>query len=86
VQIGNSASGTLALLTLACGEYAMKQSSVAEWHRRFKEGREDVQEDPRSGQPKIATLVLSDRGMGEGLTAEELNMGVCPERKTRTVA
>jgi hypothetical protein len=63
----------------------MKQSSVTEWHRRFKEGWEDVQEDPRSGQPKIATLVLSDRGLGEGLTAE-LNMGVCPERKTRTVA
>jgi hypothetical protein len=28
------------------------KSSVFEWHRWFKEGREDVQDDPRSGQPK----------------------------------
>jgi len=52
VKIGKSASKTLAVLTVAYGEYAMKKSSVFEWHRRFKEGREDVQDDPRSGQPK----------------------------------
>jgi len=49
----------------------MKKSSVFEWHRRFKEGRDDVQDDPRSGQPKtqrtdanvdiVRTLVRSDR-------------------------
>jgi len=26
--------------------------SVFEWHRQFKEGREDVQDDPRNRQPK----------------------------------
>jgi hypothetical protein len=41
-----------AILTLAYGEYAMKQSSVFDWHRRFNKGPEDVQYDPRSGQPK----------------------------------
>jgi hypothetical protein len=51
VKIGRSASETLALLTAAYGEYAMKKSSVSEWHRRFKEGQ-DVQDDPRSGWPK----------------------------------
>jgi hypothetical protein len=39
---------TLALLTVAYGEYAMKKSSVSEWHGLLKEGREDVQDDPRS--------------------------------------
>jgi len=34
----------------------MKKSSVSEWHRRFKEGREDLQDDPRSGQPKEVKL------------------------------
>jgi hypothetical protein len=34
------------------GEYAMKKSIAFEWHRRFKEGWEDVQDGPRSGQPK----------------------------------
>jgi hypothetical protein len=52
VKIGKSASETLALLTVACGKYAMKKSSVFEWHSHFKEGREDMQDDPRSGQPK----------------------------------
>jgi hypothetical protein len=52
VKIGKGASETLALLTVAYGEYDMKEPSVSEWHRRFEEGREDVQVDPRSGQPK----------------------------------
>jgi len=83
VNIGKSASETLALLTVADGEYAMKKSSVFEWHRRFKEGR-DVQDDPRSGQPKtqgtdanvdrVQTLVRSDRRLGVRVIAEEFNM------------
>ena len=69
MKIGKSGSETLALLTVAYGEYAMKKSSVFDWHRWFKKGREDVQDDPRSGQPKtqrtdtnvdiVRTLVLS---------------------------
>jgi len=70
VKISKSASETLALLTVAYGEYARKKSSVFEWHRRIKEGREDVQADPRIGQPKtqrtdanadrVRTVVRSD--------------------------
>jgi hypothetical protein len=80
VKIGKSASETLALLTVAYGEYAM---SVFEWNRRFKEGREDAQDDPKSGQPKthrtdanldrVRTLVRSDQRLGVRLIAE-LNM------------
>ena len=51
VTIGKSASETLPLLTVDYGEYAMTKLSVFEWHRRFKEGQ-DVLNDPRSGQPK----------------------------------
>jgi hypothetical protein len=47
-NIGKSANETLALLTVAYSEYTMKKCSVLEWHRRFKEGREDVKGDPRS--------------------------------------
>jgi len=52
VEIGKSANETLALSTVAYGEYAPKKSSVFEWHRRFKEGRGNVQDDPRSGSRK----------------------------------
>jgi hypothetical protein len=84
VKFGKRVSETLALLTVAYGEYAMKKSSVFEWHRLFKEGREDVQDDPRSGQPKtqrsdanvdrVRTLLRSDRRLGVRVIAEELNM------------
>jgi len=84
VKIGKGAREKLAILTEAYGEYALKKSSVFEWHRRFKEGQEYVQDDPRSGQlqtkrndanvDRIRTLVRSDRRFGVGVIAEELNM------------
>jgi len=52
VKIGKCTSETLAILILAYGENDMKKSSVFEWHRWFKEGQENVKDDPRSGQPK----------------------------------
>jgi hypothetical protein len=43
--LGKCASETLQMLTEAYGADAMKKSSVFEWHKRFKEGREDVKDD-----------------------------------------
>jgi hypothetical protein len=83
VKIGKRASEMLALLTLAYGEYAMKKSSVLEWHGLFKKGRDET----RSGQPKtqrpdtnvdrVQTLVRSDRRLTMRLIKEQLNMGIC---------
>jgi hypothetical protein len=42
-KLGKSASETLQI-TEAYGADAMKKSSVFEWHKRFKEGQEDVKE------------------------------------------
>ena len=84
VEIGKSASKTSALLTVAYGEYSMKKSTVFERYRRFKEGRKDVQVDPRSGQLKtqrtvanvvsVRTLVCSDRRLGVRVITDEMNM------------
>jgi hypothetical protein len=52
VKIGKSASEMLAILISSCGEYALKKSSSFEWHRPFKDGHEDMQDVPGSGQPK----------------------------------
>jgi hypothetical protein len=41
-KFGKSASETPQMLTEAYGVNAMKKSSVFEWHKRFKEGLEDV--------------------------------------------
>jgi hypothetical protein len=52
VKISEGASETLALLILACDEYAMKKSSAFERHRLFKEGLVDVQDNPDRGSQK----------------------------------
>jgi hypothetical protein len=52
-KLGKSASETLQILTEAYGADAMKNSSIFEWHKMFKAGREDVRDDERTGRPKI---------------------------------
>jgi hypothetical protein len=51
-KLGKSASETLQTLTEAYGADAMKKSSVFEWYKRFKVGREDVKGDERTGRLK----------------------------------
>jgi hypothetical protein len=70
-KLGKRASETLQMLTEACGAEAMKRLSVFEWHKKFKEGQEDVKDDKRTGRPKthrtdenvekVQKLVHSDR-------------------------
>jgi hypothetical protein len=43
-KLGKSTSETLQILTEAYGADATKKSNVFEWHKRFKEGREDMKE------------------------------------------
>jgi hypothetical protein len=50
-NIHKSSNETLDLLTLPYGEYVMKKSDVSEWNGQFEEERDDVQDDPSSGQP-----------------------------------
>jgi hypothetical protein len=51
-KLGKSASETLQMLTGAYGADAMKRSSAFEWHKRFKDGREDVEDGERTGRPE----------------------------------
>jgi hypothetical protein len=51
-KLGKNASETLKMLTEVYGADAMKNSSVFEWHKRFKECQVDVKDDERTGRPK----------------------------------
>jgi hypothetical protein len=51
-KFGKITSEILQMLTEVYGADAMKKSSVFEWHKSFKEGREDVNDDERTGRPK----------------------------------
>jgi mRNA-degrading endonuclease RelE of RelBE toxin-antitoxin system len=72
----------------------MKKSSVFEWHKRFKEGWEDVKDDERTGRPKthrtdknvekVRKLVRSDRQLSVRMMAEELNLDRETVRKILT--
>jgi hypothetical protein len=44
VKLGKTASDTCAMLSEAYEGEAMKKSSIFEWHKQFKEGRENVED------------------------------------------
>lgn len=62
----------------------MSRSSIFEWHKLFREGRELVEDDQRAGRPltsrtddnvlKIKQLLNSDRRLGIKLISDEMNL------------
>jgi hypothetical protein len=55
VKINKFATETFAALTEAYGDVTLSRTMVFRWHKDFKEGRENVEDDPRSGRPLWAT-------------------------------
>ena len=51
-KLGKNVIETYGMLQTAFGASCMNRASVLEWHKRFKEGREDVREDERCGRSK----------------------------------
>ena len=51
-KLGKTGTETYGMLQTAFGASCMNQSSVFEWHKRFKEGRESVRDDERCGRSK----------------------------------
>ena len=51
-KLGKNATETYGMLQTAFGASCMNRASVFEWHQRFKEGRESVRDDDRSGRSK----------------------------------
>ena len=71
----------------------MSKTRFFEWHRRFKEGREEVEDDHRSGRPStsrtdenvegVRQKVRSDRRLTVKMIADEL--GIISERVWRII-
>ena len=38
-----------------CGEHTVDRSTVSRWANRFREGRVNINDDPRPGRPKTST-------------------------------
>ena len=47
-----NATETYEMLQTAFGAFCMNRTSVFEWHKRFKEGRESVRDDERCRRSK----------------------------------
>ena len=55
VKLNKSATEIFSSLTEAYGDATLSRSMVFKWHKAFKEGRENVEDDSRSGRPISST-------------------------------
>ena len=44
------------MLTMAFDKSTMSRTQIQLWYNRFKKGREDVNDDARSGRPSTSTI------------------------------
>jgi hypothetical protein len=51
VKLNKSATETFASLTETYGDATLWRTAAFKWHKAFKEGRENVEDDSRSGRP-----------------------------------
>ena len=51
-KLGKNATETYGMLQTVFGASCMNWTSVFEWHKRFKEGKESVRDDERCGRNK----------------------------------
>jgi len=75
---------TLQMVNAAYGDQALSRSNVFRWYGRFHDGREDIEDDPRSGRPteccndnnveKISQLLLQNRHLSLRMLAEEVTL------------
>ena len=85
VKAGKNAVVTIELINKACGSAAMSRAIVYRWCARFRDGREDVKDDAKSGRPSTARtdenvesvcrLLTEDRHTTLQMIADRLNIG-----------
>ena len=75
---------TVSLLPQVYRDAMMSKTRIFEWHKRFSEGRENVEDDPGSGRPTTSTTIENidrvrekvriDRRFTVRMIADELSM------------
>ena len=90
-KAGKSETANLQIVNAAYGDQALSHSNVFGWYGRFRDGREDNEDDPRIGRPtecrndnnveKISQLLLQNRHLSLRMLADEVNIGKDTVRK-----
>jgi len=75
VKLNKSATETIASLTETYGDAALSRTVGFKCHRAFKEGRENVEDDPRFGRP-ISSTNDQNVEMVRAVIAEDGRMSV----------
>ena len=85
VKTGKSAVETIEMINKAYGSAVMSRAIVHRRYARFRDGREDMKDDDRSGRPSIARtdenvesvcrLLTEDRRTTLQMIADRLNIG-----------
>ena len=83
-KVDFSATKTVELIQKAYGDAALSLTTIFEWHKWFREGRESVKDDERSGPPTtsqtddniaaVNKMVKEDRNMTSRLIADTLGI------------
>jgi transposase len=55
IKIETLCRKTLSSLMEVCGVEAVDRSTISRWTQRFHEGRLNIENDPKSGQPRTLT-------------------------------
>lgn len=84
VRLGKNGVETVEMIRQAYGDKAMSKAQVCRWHKAFKEGREEVADEPRSGRPstsrtddnvsRVRECLNKDRRLSVRLVADMLNL------------
>jgi transposase len=84
VKLGKTPTETYKILRTVYGDEVLIRSSVFEWFKRFRDGCEDLQDDPRSGRPStsrnadtiknVPEMVTRDRRLTLRIMSDELNI------------
>lgn len=78
VKLEHSSAETVRIIRKVFGDDAMSAAQIKVWHKRFKDGRESVESDPRSGRPATSRTpenverVRAAVSQGRRLTVREL--------------
>ena len=54
LKLGHSSAVTIPMIKKAFGDDSMNEAQIKLWYRRFKDGRESVESDRRSGRPSTS--------------------------------
>ncbi|KAL4131595.1 hypothetical protein QTP88_008888 [Uroleucon formosanum] len=97
LKLGKNATETYEMIKTAFGDDSLSRSKIFEWFKRFKNGRETTEDDPRSGRPstsrnddvvsKICEKVRNDRRLTVRELADEagISIGSCHEILTENL-